>query len=444
MSSIVKKAVLGQKNAMLHLYEMNVGKVFYIAKALFCDEKKAEDATIAVFGLIWMNVNTATEITEEDFATILLDQTIQYCKKKILKENPKAYRIPSGKNFQVTNIEQMSVTEELDAYILGRLPDLQRLILALRVICKYDNERIARELKFKPNVVNLALEAEENNINRIIRTACMEDSFTYSDIIVHLEKNELEIVVPETIRTKVELYVNERAKPYEKKIKKKCLILTLLIGLFCTLLGAGLWYVGSKDDAATVLEENTNTENVEQTENTEVTQASSFDESLTYYADINIENYGMITVELDQSAAPVTVENFVSLAENGFYDGLTFHRIIEDFMMQGGDPNGDGTGGSEETITGEFLDNGYDNNLSHTRGAIAMARSSEYDSASSQFFILHEDSTHLDGQYAVFGYVIEGMDIVDAICESAKPTDDNGTIESSEQPIIESITIRTE
>ncbi|MCD7857341.1 MAG: peptidylprolyl isomerase [Clostridiales bacterium] len=160
-----------------------------------------------------------------------------------------------------------------------------------------------------------------------------------------------------------------------------------------------------------------------------------------HHVEIEIEDYGTITVELDASAAPVTVENFLSLAESGFYDGLTFHRIIEGFMMQGGDPNGDGTGGSEETIVGEFSDNGYDNPLSHTRGAISMARSSDYDSASSQFFIVQEDSTSLDGQYAVFGYVTDGMDIVDQICADAEPTDDNGTISAEEQPVITSITV---
>ena len=113
-------------------------------------------------------------------------------------------------------------------------------------------------------------------------------------------------------------------------------------------------------------------------------------------------------------------------------------------MMQGGDPNGDGTGGSDETIVGEFTDNGYDNSLSHTRGAISMARSNNYDSASSQFFIVHEDSEFLDGQYAAFGYVTEGMDIVDAICEAAVPIDSNCLFADEEQPIITSITIRTE
>lgn len=163
-----------------------------------------------------------------------------------------------------------------------------------------------------------------------------------------------------------------------------------------------------------------------------------------YFADIEIQDYGTVTVELDAKSAPITTENFVKLAKEGFYDGLTFHRIISGFMMQGGDPNGNGTGGSDQTIEGEFSENGYDNDLSHTRGAISMARSNDYNSASSQFFIVHEDSTFLDGQYAVFGYVTEGMDIVDAICEAAEPTDGNGTIAPDAQPVITKIEIRTE
>ncbi len=162
----------------------------------------------------------------------------------------------------------------------------------------------------------------------------------------------------------------------------------------------------------------------------------------TYYADIVVENYGTITVELNGDVAPVTVGNFIELAKSGFYDGLTFHRIMAGFMMQGGDPNGNGTGGSETTIVGEFTQNGHENPLSHTRGCISMARAKDPNSASSQFFIVHEDSTFLDGQYAAFGYVTEGMDVVDAVCTAAQPTDDNGTIPAEAQPVIESITIR--
>lgn len=160
-----------------------------------------------------------------------------------------------------------------------------------------------------------------------------------------------------------------------------------------------------------------------------------------HHVEITVKDYGTITVELYGESAPVTVENFLKLAGDGFYDGLTFHRIIEGFMMQGGDPNGDGTGGADEEIKGEFSANGVENDLSHTRGAISMARASRYDSASSQFFIVHKDSTGLDGAYACFGYVTEGIEVVDAICESVPVIDGNGTVEKENQPVIESIKV---
>ncbi len=168
------------------------------------------------------------------------------------------------------------------------------------------------------------------------------------------------------------------------------------------------------------------------------------DKSLIYFATIEIADYGTIKVQLEQEVAPITVANFVSLAQSGFYDNLTFHRIIKGFMMQGGDPCGNGTGGANEDIKGEFSANGYVNNISHKRGVISMARANPYDSASSQFFIMHEDSASLDGQYAAFGYVIEGMDVVDAVCNDAKPTDGNGTIPVNKQPVITKVTISTE
>lgn len=157
--------------------------------------------------------------------------------------------------------------------------------------------------------------------------------------------------------------------------------------------------------------------------------------------EINIKDYGTIKVALDEESAPITVENFLKLVEDGFYDGLTFHRIMDGFMMQGGDPTGTGMGGSEETIKGEFSENGVENPLSHTRGAISMARSQMPDSASSQFFIVQSDSTFLDGKYAAFGYVTEGIEIVDQICKDAVVQDNNGTVFPEDQPIIESIKV---
>ena len=164
-------------------------------------------------------------------------------------------------------------------------------------------------------------------------------------------------------------------------------------------------------------------------------------ESGKHHVAITVRDYGTITVELDADAAPITVQNFLDLADSGFYDGLTFHRIMEGFMIQGGDPKGTGMGGSDKTIKGEFSANGVENPLSHTRGAISMARSSAMDSASSQFFIVQKDSTFLDKQYACFGYVTNGMDVVDAIAADAQPTDGNGTIPADQQPVIESVKV---
>ncbi len=172
-----------------------------------------------------------------------------------------------------------------------------------------------------------------------------------------------------------------------------------------------------------------------------LTSGSGSAESGKHHVAITVRDYGTITVELDADAAPITVQNFLDLADSGFYDGLTFHRIMEGFMIQGGDPEGTGMGGSDKTIKGEFSANGVENPLSHTRGAISMARSSAMDSASSQFFIVQKDSTFLDGQYACFGYVTDGMDVVDAIAADAQPTDDNGTIPADQQPVIESVKV---
>ena len=158
-----------------------------------------------------------------------------------------------------------------------------------------------------------------------------------------------------------------------------------------------------------------------------------------HYVEINVKDYGIITLELDAEIAPITVTNFMDLVNSKFYDGLTFHRIMTGFMVQGGDPEGNGTGGSNKNIKGEFKANGIENNISHVRGVISMARSSNgYNTASSQFFIVHEDSTFLDGQYAAFGKVVNGMEVVDELAK-VEVIDENGTVEKDNQPIIESI-----
>ena len=154
-----------------------------------------------------------------------------------------------------------------------------------------------------------------------------------------------------------------------------------------------------------------------------------------YNIAIKIKDYGEITAVLDADNAPITVTNFIDLVKSGYYNGLKFHRIIDGFMMQGG------SGDARKTIKGEFLSNGIENNISHVRGTISMARSSDPDSASTQFFIVQSDSTYLDGSYAAFGSVTNGMDVVDKICKHVKVTDDNGTVEEDDQPVIEYIKV---
>ncbi len=159
----------------------------------------------------------------------------------------------------------------------------------------------------------------------------------------------------------------------------------------------------------------------------------------THYVAIDVAGHGTITAELYADAAPITVENFMHLVDEKFYDGLTFHRIIDGFMVQGGCPLGNGTGGADQDIKGEFAANGVDNPLKHVRGVISMARSALPDSASSQFFIMHQDAPHLDGNYAAFGKVLSGMEIVDALCANTPVQDGNGTVLKADQPVITSI-----
>ena len=208
------------------------------------------------------------------------------------------------------------------------------------------------------------------------------------------------------------------------------------------------------EENSTNIEGTTNTENSTKENNTENkdeniqnNQISNESEENNMYstgkhhAEIVVKNYGTIVLELDADVAPITVENFANLVNEGFYNGLTFHRIISGFMIQGGDPLGNGTGGSSKTIKGEFASNGVKNSISHVRGTISMARSSMPNSASSQFFIVHQDSTFLDGQYAAFGTVTSGMEVVDKICADTTVEDDNGTVAKNNQPVIEKITI---
>lgn len=245
----------------------------------------------------------------------------------------------------------------------------------------------------------------------------------------------------------------------KKYIIAICIIVIVVVGIVCAIIIDNNKNKGDNMNQNKELTSNTSTKNenktteenvVKEKEENTTKEDSKNNENITqeqtsessHKVSIKIKNYGTIKLELDAKTAPITVANFEKLVKEGFYDGLTFHRIISGFMIQGGDPLGNGYGGSDKEIKGEFKSNGVENNISHVRGVISMARSgASYDSASSQFFIVHKDSKFLDGNYAAFGKVTEGMEIVDKICKDTKVEDDNGTVLKENQPVIEKITI---
>lgn len=214
--------------------------------------------------------------------------------------------------------------------------------------------------------------------------------------------------------------------------------------ILCLMLSATLLSGCGTQSTDTTQSDQTSTPSDTNDDTTDASPSSESDDALLsglHHVEIEIADYGTISLELDADTAPISVTNFINLANDGFYDGLTFHRIIKDFMIQGGDPQGNGMGGADQNIKGEFASNGIENGISHVRGVISMARSMDPDSASSQFFIVHQDSTFLDGEYAAFGHVTEGIEIVDKICDDTPVQDDNGTVSSEDQPVITAIRV---
>ena len=455
MSTIIEQATRGHRKAMQALYEANKQKVYYVSRLLLGGyDAEAARATNYTFKQVWSSLPAHGIETEEEFTSLVIRKASDYCKREISKQNQKAFRIPQNRNFLIVTEKGLTDgCENNSEDALSALPPLQRFIFVLHNVADFLPEQIAGMFKFDMKTVGLALDAEKTNIERVVRRSG-ENKQSYDWFVRLIRDSEDKATVPDWVDQNIAKVIDHIATPIEAKQKNRITIFGVsAILAILLIIGIGFMISSGNNDVDYTSGDGTETSDTS-TDTTSSTLISEpvidLDEMLTYYADIEIENYGTITVKLDQETAPVTVSNFINLAQNGFYDGLTFHRIIEDFMMQGGCPNGDGYGsntdedGNEINIVGEFTSNGYENSLSHTRGAISMARSDAYNSASSQFFIVHEDSTDLDGDYAVFGYVTEGMDVVDAVCESAEPTDGNGTISAEDQPIITSITIRTE
>ena len=412
----------GNRTALKALYDREKQNVYALALLLLEDAKDAEAAVVQIFKNIWKDVFDGKIPSDEEFAKELMHRTFIYARSRMERKATNSLRVSSNTVYALSEYDFSGEGDPLPR-VLSAFSTLGRFFFVMRAL-KHCGKEISQESGAKIFLTNSAsysetYRTEEENFLRACETAGLDAAKLYASALCADGVPLLSAAIEEkALSTGIsEILPMERRAKLQKKsilISAAALLLVALIVTSCIVI------------------------------------PPLFDK--TYYADLTIEGYGTITMVLYDDVAPITVKNFVKLAESGFYDGLTFHRIMKGFMMQGGCPKGDGTGGFTDEngkkveIKGEFLTNGIPNSISHVRGVVSMARGGDpyYDSASSQFFIVHEDSTFLNGSYAAFGRVLEGMDIVDAICESANPTDGNGKIKKDEQPVIESIRIRTE
>ena len=439
---LIAKSALGDKKSLDFICEKYGKYVYFFCTTVISDNKKAENAFEksfkAIFSAISKNPNT------DNLDEIVKSETAKVCKSAIFDENNHengaAKMQPFGDKDKISSAS--AITAEQKNLFVNALKSInanQRIVVLLNLLCDYNTKKIADILKISEDKVQNSLEYGRENIKKQLR---MSDSkFTKRDIIFLMtastnivKEAAAQAKIPDSVDSFLDEIVLSLAKP-QKSDKKKAWIVISAVAVFLVAVIVVFVITSNKSNgSAGATNDSASASNVSATIGE--SQAKG-----THHAEINIKDYGVIKVELNGDVAPITVANFINLANSHFYDGLTFHRIIDGFMMQGGDPLGNGTGGSENTIKGEFSQNGVENNLSHTRGAISMARSTDMDSASSQFFIVQSDSTYLDGQYACFGFVTDGMDIVDEICKNAVTTDSNGSVSAENQPVINSITI---
>lgn len=439
---LIAKAALGDKKSLDFICEKYGKYVYFFCTTVISDNKKAENAFKksfkAIFSTISKNPNT------DNLDEIVKSETAKVCKSAISDENNHengaAKMQPFGDKDKISSAS--AITAEQKNLFVNALKSInanQRIVILLNLLCDYNTKKIADILKISEDKVQNSLEYGRENIKKQLRTS--DSKFTKRDIIFLMtasanivKEAAAQAKIPDLIDSFLDEIVLSLAKP-QKSDKKKAWIVISAVAVFMVAVIVVFVITSNKSNgSAGATNDSASASNVSAT-------IGEYQAKGTHHAEIDIKDYGVIKVELNGDVAPITVANFINLANSHFYDGLTFHRIIDGFMMQGGDPLGNGTGGSENTIKGEFSQNGVENNLSHTRGAISMARSTDMDSASSQFFIVQSDSTYLDGQYACFGYVTDGMDIVDEICKNAVTTDSNGSVSAENQPVINSITI---
>ena len=427
MSILMENAAKGRKKSMITLYEENKQKVYGFCSILLEDKDKAAAAATEVFNGAWEAIEEKGITTEKKFSEYLMASAAKQCRAALnIKEVTGLKKSTKQLLNKVYAGDVTTGLAELHA-ALKKLEPVQRYVYLLVNAGNMDYRELGYILKMKDADAKECYTGVVVALAEVLEQSGSKLNVTEAKSLLEQAKKSDEI--PASVDAVCKNKIKECAKHLE--LDKKWILPLSIIAVMVI----GVLIVGALEIKNTMADRNLRK------------TASDYgitllNDSKAYYVDVTVEDYGKITILLDQEEAPLTAANFVSLAQSGFYDGLTFHRIMEGFMMQGGDPEGDGTGGSDKVIPGEFASNGYKNSLSHKRGTVSMARTEEPNSASSQFFIMQEDNATLDGKYAAFGQVVEGMDVVDAICAAAKPTDDNGTIPADDQPVISYVTVR--
>ncbi len=459
-NKLLKLASKGDKKALQQLYHQYAKTSYYLCCYFLKSEQAAAEATVTVFSQVFAATVGQPVLNEQLFKALVLGKTVEVTKANIQKNAPTAFRDAEKSavdgSYQAAKNAADPTAEEKQNLIkaLRSLQNRQCYTLTMLTCFGLQKHQLAQYMKLDSDKIDASLARAKESFRKTLQLP--ENSRRELEDQLRAVKAAMqEQAAAATVPPQVEKSVLAEAQKIAKFVTAKFLK-HLAVAAAGVIVAAGLVFGGialfknsnnaadydassAENQSAQGSSENQSTQSVHAT-NQSSTTGPEF--KATKHAQIAIKNYGTISLELYGEEAPITVNNFVKLANEGFYNGLTFHRIISGFMIQGGDPNGDGTGGSTENIKGEFSQNGVENRILHTRGTISMARSSENDSASSQFFIMQQDATHLDGAYAAFGRVTSGLEIVDKICENTPVTDSNGTVTAENQPVITSVKIK--
>ncbi len=438
MAELITAAKKGSKKAMRELCSLYVGETFSFALIITRSAEAAERITAETVNRSWDMLEVKNINSSAAYRRLLRCEAAKVAAAELFGSDMK--------NFRISRAGDCSVEPARTAFCGDVDEEYERLTDALSQIDRYAAFvyllKTAGGLPFA-EIARVIAQREAaaryfySSAITALKTSVGEESLSSAeDMYKQFSKS---IQLPKTVNEECESVIKSRARFQMPSKRALTAIASFAVALVLGVIAAVILF--NPNIFTTTAGDTSSTAS---SSGYDGYTPPEIDETKTYTAEINIRDYGTIKIKLEPEAAPQTVANFVDLAGKGFYNGLTFHRIMENFMMQGGDPNGDGTGGSENCIYGEFRANGFANPLKHTEGAVSMARSNAFNSASSQFFIVHKTTESLDGEYAVFGYVTEGMDIVDRICTETENSGSNGAVAKEDQPVIESVIINIE